>query len=133
MIQKTLGIIKPDAVKRNLIGKILSDIEDSGLKIVGVKMLKMTESEAKEFYAEHKDKSFFQDLLEFMRSDKIVVFSIEGENAVSKYRTLMGSTNPDEAEEGTLRKKYAESKSRNSVHGSDSLESAIRELAIFNL
>lgn len=133
MIQTTLGIIKPDATKRKLIGEILTDIQKSGLELTGLKMLKLDEATAQEFYSEHKEKPFFQDLVDFMTSENIVVFSLKGENAVERYRTLMGTTNPDEADEGTLRKKYAESKSRNSVHGSDSLASAERELAIFGL
>ena len=133
MIQKTLGIIKPDATKRKLIGKILSDLENSDLELTGMKMLDLSKETAKEFYAEHSEKPFFGDLVDFMTSGKIVVFSLEGENAVTRYREIMGSTNPEEADEGTLRKKYALSKSRNSVHGSDSPRSAERELAIFSL
>lgn len=131
MIQKTLGIIKPDATKRNLIGMILSDIEKTPLQLKNIEMLKLTQAQAKEFYKEHKEKPFFDDLIGFMTSEPIVVFSLEGENAVDEYRKLMGSTDPDTAEENTLRKKYALSKSRNSVHGSDSLASAERELNMF--
>tara|TARA_Y100001960_G_scaffold317260_1_gene385360 strand:- start:12740 stop:13141 length:402 start_codon:yes stop_codon:yes gene_type:complete len=133
MIQKTLGIIKPDAVKRNLVGKILSDIQNTDLKLVGLKMLKLDSKTAEEFYKEHKERVFFSELVDFMTSSEIVVFALEGENAIAKYRKLMGETNPEESEEGTLRKKYAKSKAENSVHGSDSPEAAERELKIFNL
>lgn len=133
MVEKTLGIIKPDATERKLIGDILSEIQKSDLKLVGLKMVTLDRATAEEFYQEHKEKPFFGDLVDFMTSNEIVVFALEGENAVVKYRTLMGATNPEEADEGTLRKLFAISKSRNSVHGSDSLESAKRELNIFNL
>lgn len=133
MRQKTLGIIKPDATDRDLVGKILADICQTDLKLVGLQMLKLEKEIAEEFYQEHKDKPFFGDLVDFMTSREIVVFSLEGEDAVTKYRALMGATNPEEASENTLRKKYALSKSENSVHGSDSPESAERELKIFNL
>lgn len=132
-MQKTLGIIKPDATERKLVGDILSDIQKSDLSLVGLKMVKLDRQTAEEFYQEHKEKPFFNDLVDFMTSREIVVFALEGDDAVSKYRKLMGSTNPENADEGTLRKKYALSKSENSVHGSDSLDSAIRELKIFNL
>lgn len=132
-MQKTLGIIKPDATERKLVGDILSDIQKSDLSLVGLKMVKLDRQTAEEFYQEHKEKPFFNDLVDFMTSREIVVFALEGDDAVSKYRKLMGSTNPEDADEGTLRKKYALSKSENSVHGSDSLDSAIRELKIFNL
>ena len=131
MIQKTLGIIKPDATERNLIGSILSDIEASGLKIIDLKKIRMSSPIAELFYSEHVGKPFFEDLTGYMTSGDVVVFSIEGVDAVKKYRALMGSTDPETAEEGTLRQKYALSKGRNSVHGSDSLESAHRELNIF--
>lgn len=132
-MQKTLGIIKPDATERKLVGDILSDIQKSDLSLVGLKMVKLDRQTAEEFYQEHKEKPFFNDLVDFMTSREIVVFALEGDDAVSKYRKLMGATNPEDADEGTLRKKYALSKSENSVHGSDSLDSAIRELKIFNL
>lgn len=133
MIQKTLGIIKPNATAEKLTGQILADVEKHDLTIVGMKMLTMTESMAEEFYQEHKERPFFGELVDFMTSREIVVFAMEGEEAVTKYRTLMGATNPEEAKEGTLRKKYAKSKAENSVHGSDSPESAERELKIFGL
>lgn len=132
-MQKTLGIIKPDATKRAIVGEILAEIQKTDLKLVGLEMLKLDRATAEEFYQEHKEKPFFGDLVDFMTSREIVVFALEGEDAVVKYRKLMGSTNPDEADEGTLRKMFALSKSENSVHGSDSPESAKRELAIFNL
>lgn len=133
MIQKTLGIIKPDATERKLVGKILADIEKTDLKLVGLKMLKLDVATAEEFYAEHKDKAFFGSLVDFMTSREVAVFALEGEDAVTQYRTLMGATNPEDADEGTLRKTYGIKKSKNSVHGSDSIESAIRELKIFDL
>lgn len=133
MIQRTLGIIKPNATAEKLTGQIIADIEKTDLTIVGMKMLTMDEATAEEFYQEHKEKPFFGELVDFMTSREIVVFAMEGEDAITKYRSLMGSTNPEEAEEGTLRRKYAKSKSENSVHGSDSPEAAARELKIFGL
>ena len=133
MTQKTFGIVKPDATERKLVGQILADIEKTDLKLVGLKMLRLDIDTAVEFYAEHKDKEFFGRLIDFMTSGDVAVFALEGEDAVSKYRTLMGATDPVEAAEGTLRKTYGIKKSKNSVHGSDSLESAIRGLKIFNL
>lgn len=133
MIQKTLGIIKPNATAKKLTGQILADVEKHDLTIVGMKMLTMTQSMAEEFYQEHKERPFFGELVDFMTSREIVVFAMEGEEAVTKYRALMGATNPEDADEGTLRKKYASSKAENSVHGSDSPESAARELRIFGL
>lgn len=133
MIQKTLGIIKPDATERQLIGSIINDLEQTDLKIVGLKMVKLTNEVAEEFYKEHTEKPFFKSLISYMTSNEIVVFSLEGENAVLKYREIMGATNPKDAKEGSLRFKYAESLSRNSVHGSDSIISAKRELDIFDL
>lgn len=131
MIQKTLGIIKPNATAEKFTGQILADVEKSGLTLVDIKMLTLSREVAEEFYAEHKEKDFFVNLIDFMTSNEVVVFSMKGENAVTKYRALMGATDPKEAEVGTLRHKYAKEKSKNSVHGSDSLESAERELKIF--
>lgn len=133
MIQKTFGIIKPDATKRNLVGQIIADLQATDLKLVGLKMIRLDRKTAEEFYKEHSDKHFFNELVDFMTSEDIVVFALEGENAVLAYRDIMGSTDPVEAKEGTLRKKYAIRKAENSVHGSDSIESAERELKIFNL
>lgn len=130
-IERTLSIIKPDAVERNLIGKILTRFEQEGFLVVAMKMLHLTRTQAEGFYAEHQAKAFFDDLVAYMTSAPVVVVVLEKENAVKSYRTLIGSTNPEEAEEGTVRKQFAESKRRNSVHGSDSIESAKREIAYF--
>lgn len=129
-MSKTLGLIKPCAVSKGLESKILEDIESSGLKVIDLKRLTMTDELASEFYVEHKEKPFFGALKEFMTSGEIVAFIIEGENAVQRYRTLMGATNPENAEDGTLRKRYAESLDKNAVHGSDSESSASREIGI---
>ncbi|WP_032093665.1 nucleoside-diphosphate kinase [Necropsobacter rosorum] len=129
--ERTLSIIKPDAVERNLIGRILARLEQHGFKIVATKMVHLTRAQAEGFYAEHEGKSFFADLVEYMISAPVLVSVLEKENAVKNYRTLMGATDPAMAEEGTLRREFAQSKSRNSVHGSDSLPSAEREIAYF--
>ncbi len=130
-MEKTLCIIKPDAVERHLIGTILAKLEGKGFQIKAVKMLHLTEEQAGGFYAEHQGKEFFAPLVAYMISSPIVVAVLEKENAVSDYRTFMGKTNPQEAEEGTLRKEFALSQRHNSVHGSDSPESAAREIAYF--
>ena len=130
-IERTLSIIKPDAVKRNLIGKIYTCIEDAGLKILGVRMLQLSENQAREFYAVHQQRSFYNDLVSFMTSGPVVVACLEGENAVIKYREVMGATNPKDAAKGTIRKLYAESLQNNSVHGSDSVENAKIEVSFF--
>lgn len=130
-MEKTLSIIKPDATSRNLIGKINTMIENAGLKIVAQKMIQLSPKQAEEFYREHKGKSFFDNLVQFMCSAPVVVQVLEGENAIKHYRQIMGSTNPEVAEEGTIRKACALSIDKNSVHGSDSLESAAREIAFF--
>lgn len=130
-MEKTLSIIKPDATSRNIIGKVNSMIEENGLKIVAQKMIRLTPAQAKAFYAEHAGKAFFANLVEIMTSAPVVVQVLEGENAVAHYRKIMGATNPAVAEEGTIRKTYALSIDRNTVHGSDSLESAKREIAFF--
>ena len=129
--EKTLSIIKPDAVKKNVIGKIISRFEENGLYLVAAKLIHLSDEKASGFYAEHIGKSFFEDLKKFMTSGPVFVQVLEGENAIKSYRSLMGATNPDEAEEGTLRKLFAESLSKNAVHGSDSLESAKREIEYF--
>lgn len=131
MMQRTLSILKPDAVKKNLIGKINSQFEENGLRIVAQKMIMLTEGHAKRFYMEHSEKSFFQDLVNFMISGPIVVQVLEGENAILKNRELMGKTNFAEAAEGTIRKMYASSIQENCVHGSDSLNSVGREISFF--
>ena len=131
MTQKTLSIIKPDATRRNLTGEINALIESSELRIIAQKRLHLTRQQAEAFYAVHKERSFFGELCDFMISGPVVVQVLEGADAVDKYRTIMGATNPANAEEGTIRKKFAESIEANSVHGSDSLENAAIEMAYF--
>ena len=131
MLERTLSIIKPDATKRNITGKINKIIEDNNLKIIAQKKIQLNEDAAKNFYAVHRDKSFFQDLIKYMVSAPIVVQVLESDNAVSKYRDVMGSTNPSEALEGTIRKEVALSIQENSVHGSDSIENAKIEIDFF--
>ena len=130
-IEKTLSIIKPDATKRNLTGLINAKFENAGLKIIGQKRLQLTRSIAEKFYEIHKDRPFYNDLVNFMISGPVVVQVLEGENAVKLNRSVMGATNPDEAEQGTIRKEFAESIEANSVHGSDSLENAKTEISFF--
>ena len=130
-MQNTLSIIKPDAVKKGYAEQICARIEDSGLDIVLKKELLLTRNEAEGFYAEHKGKPFFEALINFMTSGPVQVQVLEGKEAISRYRSLMGSTNPKEADPGTLRHDFAESIDANAVHGSDSLESAAREVAYF--
>lgn len=131
MIQQTLSIIKPDATNRNLIGKILAEIENGGLKVKALKRLHLTAEQAGGFYAEHQGKDFFEPLVAFMTSAPIVVAVLEGENAIQHYRDLMGATDPAKREKGTIRDKFALSYRENSVHGSDSEASAKREIAYF--
>tara|TARA_B100000700_G_C14605855_1_gene651311 strand:+ start:125 stop:547 length:423 start_codon:yes stop_codon:yes gene_type:complete len=130
-IEKTLSIIKPDATKRNLTGLINAKIENAGLKIIAQKRLQLTKLMAEKFYEVHKDRPFFNDLVEFMISGPVVVQVLEGDNAVRLNRKVMGATNPEEAEEGTIRKEFAESIEANSVHGSDSIENAKIEVSFF--
>lgn len=130
-VQRTLSIIKPDAVAGNHIGAIYSRFEAAGLKIVAAKMLHLSQSDAQGFYAEHKERPFFKDLVSFMTSGPVVVSVLEGENAVAKHREIMGATNPKEAEKGTIRADFADSIDENAVHGSDAPESAAREIAYF--
>jgi len=130
-IERTLSIIKPDAVAKNVIGKIYSRFETNGLKIVDAKMLTLSRELAEGFYAEHQGRPFFEALVEFMTSGPVMVQVLEGENAVAKNRELMGATNPKEAAEGTIRADFAESIDANAVHGSDSPVSAAREVAYF--
>ena len=130
-MQKTFSIIKPDAVKRNLIGHINQMIENSDLKILASKKMYLTKNQAEIFYEVHKERPFFDSLVEYMTSGPVQVQVLEGENAVAKYRKIMGATNPAEAEEGTIRKLYAESIEANSVHGSDSEENANLEISFF--
>lgn len=128
-IERTFSMIKPDATIRNLTGAINAKIETAGLRIIAQKRVLMTRQQAEKFYAEHAGKSFFSELVEFMSSAPIVVQVLEGENAIARYREVMGKTDPAEADKGTIRAEFAESKGRNSVHGSDSPESAAREIA----
>ncbi len=130
-MEQTLSIIKPDATKRNLIGKILSKFENAGLKIVAQKKINLTTHQAQKFYSIHKDRPFFNDLVSFMVSGPIVVQVLEGKDAVKLNREIMGATNPDEAKNGTIRKEFAESIEANSVHGSDSIENAKIEISFF--
>ena len=129
--ERTLSIIKPDATKRNITGKIISCFEESGLNIIAQKKILLTKERAEGFYSVHSDKPFFADLVNFMTSAPIIVQVLEGENAIIKNREIMGATNPEEAEEGTIRKQFALSIEANSVHGSDSAETAIEEINYF--
>jgi nucleoside-diphosphate kinase len=130
-LERTLSIIKPDAVKKNLIGKINAKIESSNLRIIAQKMLWITLEQAEKFYAVHAERSFFLDLCTFMSSGPIVAQVLEGNNAVVRYREIMGATNPINAEVGTIRKDFAESVDKNAVHGSDSIKNAIDEISFF--
>ncbi|MBR9866908.1 nucleoside-diphosphate kinase [uncultured Amphritea sp.] len=130
-IERTFSIIKPDAVAKNVIGKIVSRFESNGLKIVEMQLKQLSREEAEGFYAEHKERPFFGDLVEFMTSGPVVVQVLEGENAIALNRELMGATNPQEAAEGTIRRDFAQSIDANAVHGSDSAASAEREIAYF--
>ena len=130
-IERTFSIIKPDAVERNKIGEITAMLESAGLRIVASKRIKLNQEKAAQFYGVHKDRPFCQSLCDFMCSGPIIVQVLEGENAVQKNRDVMGTTNPEEAAEGTIRKKYALSLEKNSVHGSDSLENATIEINHF--
>ena len=130
-IEQTLSIIKPDATKRNLTGKINSKLEGSGLKIIAQKRILLSKTQAEDFYKVHQERPFYNDLVKFMISGPVVVQVLEGENAVSKNREIMGATNPDEADDGTIRKEFALSLEANSVHGSDSLENAKIEISFF--
>ena len=130
-MQRTLSIIKPDAVKKNVVGKIIDRFESNGLRIAAVKKIKLSKCDAKAFYAVHKDRPFFNDLVDFMVSGPVVVMVLEGENAVAKNRELMGVTNPKEAAPGTIRADFADSIDANAVHGSDSLENAVNEINFF--
>ena len=130
-LQRTLSIIKPDAVKRHLIGAILARFEQQGFNIAAAKMVQLSREQAEGFYAEHQGKPFFESLVEYMISAPVFVSVLEKENAVQDYRTLMGTTNPETAAEGTIRRDFALNQRENSVHGSDSPESAAREIAYF--
>lgn len=130
-MQKTLSIIKPDAVKKNVIGKIIDRFESNGLRVAAAKKIKLSKCDAQAFYAVHKDRAFFNDLVDFMISGPVVVMVLEGQNAVAKNRELMGATNPKEAASGTIRADFADSIEANAIHGSDSLENALKEIAFF--
>ena len=129
--ERTLSIIKPDAVAKNLIGQINARFEAAGLKLVAMKMVQLTEATAGGFYAEHKERPFFKDLVKFMTSGPVLVQVLEGEGAVAKNRELMGATNPKDAAAGTIRADFAETIDENAVHGSDSAASAAREISYF--
>jgi nucleoside-diphosphate kinase len=131
MTERTFSIIKPDATRRNLTGKVNAVIEDAGLRIVAQKRIRMSRAQAEKFYEVHKERPFFGELVDFMTSGPVVVQVLEGEGAVARYREVMGATNPAQAADGTIRKLYAESVGENSVHGSDSLENAKLEIAQF--
>lgn len=130
-VQRTFSIIKPDATKRNITGKVNAKIEGAGLRIIAQKRVQLSEKQAGGFYAVHKDRPFYGDLVKFMMSGPVVVQVLEGENAIKAYRDVMGATNPSEAAAGTIRAEFAESIDANTVHGSDAPETAIEEIAFF--
>ena len=130
-MERTLSIIKPDGVSRGLIGEVIKRLENSNIKIIAMKMLKMTRKQAQGFYAVHKERPFFDSLTDFMSSGTVVVMVLEAENVILKYRNLMGATNYKEAEEGTIRRDFATDIEKNVVHGSDSQESASSEIGYF--
>jgi len=130
-VERTLSIIKPDAVAKNVIGEIYSAFEGAGLNIVGARMMHLTEAQAGEFYAVHKERPFYKDLVSFMTSGPVMVQCLEGENAILAHREVMGATNPAEAAEGTIRQRFASSIDENAVHGSDAAETAAVEIAFF--
>ena len=129
--QRTLSIIKPDAVKRNIIGKIIQKFEDGGLSIIAQKRMLLTKEQAEAFYSVHKERPFYNDLVSFMTSGPVVVQVLEGDNAIQKNRDIMGATNPEEADSGTIRAEYALNIEANSVHGSDSEDNAVIEISFF--
>jgi nucleoside-diphosphate kinase len=131
MTERTLSILKPDATRRNLTGKINTIFEENGLRIVGQKRMQLSTAQAEAFYGAHKERGFFRDLVTFMTSGPVVVQVLEGDDAIAKNRKLMGATNPANADEGTIRKLFAESIEANSAHGSDSKEAAAEEIAFF--
>ena len=131
MTERTFSIIKPDATRRNLTGKVNAVIEDAGLRIVAQKRIRMSRAQAEKFYEVHKERPFFGELVEFMTSDPVVVQVLEGEGAIAKNREVMGATNPANAAPGTIRKEFAESIEANSVHGSDAAETAANEIKFF--
>ncbi|MFW6323662.1 MAG: nucleoside-diphosphate kinase [Desulfovibrionales bacterium] len=131
MVERTFSIIKPDAVQRNLQGEILAMIQEAGLRLVGMKMIQLTREQAEGFYAVHRERPFFGSLCEYMCSGPVVVSVLEGEDAIAKYRNLMGATNPENADQGTIRKKFALDVEKNSVHGSDGPDTAVNEISYF--
>tara|TARA_B100002051_G_C16683321_1_gene611149 strand:- start:722 stop:1138 length:417 start_codon:yes stop_codon:yes gene_type:complete len=130
-MQRTFSIIKPDATKRNITGSINKIIEENNLRIIAQKRIHLSNEQAEKFYDVHKEKPFFKDLIEYMTSEPVIVQVIEGDNAIVKYREVMGATNPENADEGTIRKIHALNVQENSVHGSDSEENAIKEIDFF--
>ena len=130
-LERTFSIIKPDATRRNLTGKVIAKFEEAGLRVVASKRIHMTQAQAEGFYAVHKERPFFGELVEFMISEPVVVQVLEGENAIAKNREVMGATNPAEADAGTIRKEFALSIGENSVHGSDAPETAAEEIKYF--
>ena len=130
-MQRTFSIIKPDATKRNITGSINKIIEENNLRIIAQKRIKLSSEQAEKFYDVHKEKTFFKDLIEYMTSEPVIVQVIEGDNAITKYREVMGATNPENADEGTIRKIHALNVQENSVHGSDSPENAEKEINYF--
>jgi len=130
-VEQTLSIIKPDATRRNLTGRINARFEEAGLRIIAQKRIQLTQAQAEQFYAVHSERAFFKDLCAFMTSGPVVVQVLEGENAIQKNRDIMGATNPANAEEGTIRKDFAEDVEANSVHGSDAPETAAEEIAFY--
>ena len=130
-MERTLSIIKPDGVEKNIIGKIYSRFEKAGLRVVEAKMLHLSQEQAEGFYAVHKERPFFNDLVDYMTSGPVMVQVLEGQDAINLNRKLMGATNPEEAEEGTIRKDFATSIQENAVHGSDSDENATKEISFF--
>ena len=130
-IERTLSIIKPDGVERNLVGKIIARFEEEGLVPVAMRMVHLSKNEAEGFYAVHRERPFFDSLVGFMTRSPVVVMALEGEDAVSRNREIMGATNPEDAEEGTLRASFAKGIEENTVHGSDSLENAAKEISYF--
>jgi len=130
-IERTFSIIKPDAVAKNVIGPIIAKLEAAGLRVVASKMVRLTELQARAFYAVHKDRPFYTDLVKFMTEGPVVVQVLEGENAIARNREIMGATNPEKADPGTIRKEFATNIERNAVHGSDGTDTAATEIAFF--
>jgi nucleoside-diphosphate kinase len=130
-VERTLCIIKPDAVRKNVAGEIIAMIQGAGFKILGMKLLQLSQSDGEKFYEVHRERPFYQSLVEFMSSGPVVTIALEKENAVADYRKLIGATDPAEAEEGTVRKRFAASKGENAVHGSDSVENGRQEIGFF--